>query len=79
MKKLIVGFLVFGASVSFAASQTNMSSNWVCTTNASSSSVAADKAADDQMANSQSSASQSFAFAAQHCRDCTKITCEVKD
>ena len=79
MKKLIIGFFILGSSISFAATQTDMNSKWICTTNASSSDVAADKAADDQMSNSQGSAAKSFAFAAQNCRDCTKITCEAKD
>ena len=79
MKKLIIGFFVLSSSVSFAASQTDINSKWICTTNASSSDAAADKAADDQMAKNQGSATKSFAFAAQNCRDCTKITCEAKD
>ncbi|KTC82121.1 hypothetical protein [Legionella cincinnatiensis] len=79
MKKLIVSFFILGASVSYAATQTDMNSKWVCTTNASSSDNPSDKAADDKMANTQGPAAQSFAFAAQNCRDCTKITCEAKD
>lgn len=79
MKKLIIGFFILGSSVGFAATKTDLNAKWVCTTNASSSDVAEDKAADDKMANTQGSAAQSFAFAAQNCRDCTKITCEVKD
>lgn len=58
---------------------TSLTANWSCTTNASSSSVAADKAADDQMAQSTKSAADAFAFATQNCRDCTKITCESKE
>lgn len=79
MKKLIIGFFILGSSVGFAASQTDLNSKWICTTNASSSDAPADKTADDKMANTQDSAAQSFAFAAQNCRDCTKITCEAKD
>ncbi|CDZ79236.1 hypothetical protein BN59_03554 [Legionella massiliensis] len=79
MKKLIVIFLLLGSSVGFTASVTDLSAKWICTTNASTSDAAADKAADDKMANTQGSAAQSFAFAAQNCRDCTKITCEAKD
>ena len=79
MKKLIIAFFALGSSISFAATQTDLSSKWICTTNASSSDAPADKAADDKMGNTQGSAAQSFAFAAQNCRDCTKITCEVKD
>ncbi|STX28406.1 Uncharacterised protein [Legionella beliardensis] len=59
--------------------QTSMKANWMCTTNASSSDVAADKSADDKMANQKMSAKEAFEFASKHCRDCTKITCEVND
>ena len=79
MKKLIIGVFILGSSLSFAATQSDMNSKWICTTNASSSEVAADKAADDKMANTQGSAMKSFASATQNCRDCTKITCELKD
>ena len=80
MKKLILIFtgLILGSSV-YAASVTDMNSKWICTTNASSSDVASEKAADEKLANTQSSASNAFAAAAQNCRDCTKITCEVQD
>ncbi len=71
--------LVLGTSTVFAASTTDMTTNWVCTTNASSSDVASDKAADEQMEKSHNSAASSFDFAAKNCRDCTKITCEAKD
>lgn len=79
MKKLILCLFILGTSAGFAATKTDMNSKWICTTNASSSDVAQDKAADDKMANTQGAAAQSFSFAAQNCRDCTKITCEVKD
>ncbi len=81
MKKitsLLIGTgLSFMVSAAFA-STTALDANWSCTTNASSSSVAAEKAADDQMANGSKSAADAFAFAAKNCRDCTKITCESK-
>ena len=82
MKKIIslligTGF-AFMMSAAFADGPTSMDANWSCTTNASSSSVAAEKAADDQMANGTKSAADAFAFAAKNCRDCTKITCESK-
>jgi hypothetical protein len=79
MKKLTIGLLILGSSISFAATQTNMSTQWICTTNASSSDNPSEKTSDDKMANTKGSAANSFAFAAQHCRDCTKITCEAKD
>ncbi|MFC3909530.1 hypothetical protein ACFORL_10660 [Legionella dresdenensis] len=79
MKKLVLAMCVLGSSAVFAASTTDMSKNWTCTTNASSSEVASDKAADDQMANARGTASSSFDMAAKNCRDCTKITCEVDD
>ena len=78
MKKLIIGFFILGSTIGFAATQTDLNSKWICTTNASSSDESADKTADDKMANTQGSAANSFAFAAQNCRDCTKITCEAK-
>ncbi len=80
MKKIttILLGLFLGTSV-FAASSTDMGSKWICTTNASSSDVQADKDADDKMAKQQDSASNAYAFAAQNCRDCTKITCEAQD
>ncbi|WP_454783543.1 hypothetical protein [Legionella sp. WA2022007384] len=76
MKKLILAVFILSSNVGFSA--TDMNTNWNCTTNASSSDVAADKAADDQMANKQGPVADSFAFAAKNCRDCTKITCEQK-
>jgi hypothetical protein len=77
MKKTLLAItLVLGTSFAFAASLTDMDSKWICTTNASSSDVAADKTADEHMKNTAGSAADSFAFAAKNCRDCTKITCE---
>ncbi|MDX1838475.1 hypothetical protein DIZ81_12060 [Legionella taurinensis] len=67
------------AATSLYAANTDMTSKWVCTTNASSSDVESDKAADKQMADTARSADEAFNFAGQHCRDCTKITCEVKE
>ncbi|HHF7366739.1 TPA: hypothetical protein ACPSKY_001858 [Legionella bozemanae] len=61
-----------------ATPKTSMSSNWVCTTNASSSDKKADQDADKKMSEHAGSATKSFAFAAKHCRDCTQITCDVK-
>ncbi|CEG58413.1 hypothetical protein [Legionella fallonii] len=79
MKKLIIASFILSSSVSFAATHTDMNAQWICTTNASSSDTSADKAADDKMAKTQGSSHKSFSFAAQNCRDCTKITCEVKN
>ncbi len=81
MKKifLAISFLMLGTSFAFAVGVTDMNSKWICTTNASSSDVATDKTADDQMANTPGAAASSFAFAEKNCRDCTKITCEVKE
>lgn len=78
MKKLIIGLSLLTTVTAFAATSTDMKSKWICTTNASSSSEAADKNADDKMAKNQESAKASFKFAAKHCRDCTKITCEAQ-
>ena len=80
MKKVLIGtILMLTASFGFAAAKTEMGNNWVCTTNASSADTDADKAADNQMANKANSATSSFGFAAQNCRDCTKITCNVNN
>lgn len=81
MKTLLSLFigLVISTSFAFAATVTDTNSKWTCTTNASSSDTATDKAADEKMANTRDSASNAFSFAAQNCRDCTKITCEVED
>lgn len=71
---------IFFASISMASNaKTSMNGQWVCTTNASSASNDVDKKADKKMANNQGSAAEAFAFAAKHCRDCTKITCEFKN
>ncbi|MGC1183040.1 hypothetical protein [Legionella sp.] len=66
------------SSITFAAGGTSLSSDWVCTTNASSSDFDADKAADKQMSENAKSIAEAFSFAAQNCRDCTKITCTIK-
>lgn len=83
MKKIfsliIASNLILAASISFAANKTDINTNWVCTTNASSPSTDADKAQDDQMAKTASSAVKAYSMAVQNCRDCTKITCEVKN
>ncbi|KTC87697.1 MULTISPECIES: hypothetical protein [Legionella] len=82
MKKtfsLVVGAgLILAASASFAATKTNLTNNWICTTNASSAATDVDKAADDKMAKTAASAAKAYAYAAQNCRDCTKITCEAQ-
>ena len=80
MKNLILGFLVLGAaSTGFAATApTDMSAKWNCTTNASSSDDAKDKAADEKLSQSSGAAKDSFKMAEENCRDCTKITCEAK-
>lgn len=75
---IIASIFVLVASTSMAATKTAMDSKWICTTNASSSSLEADKTADKQLASKSSSATNSFAAAAKNCRDCTKITCEAQ-
>lgn len=79
---LIAGsFFLLAASTGMAADTTTTATgttNWICTTNASSSSVDADKAADKEMANTAKGGTEAFAFAFQHCRDCTKITCDIQ-
>ena len=77
---LIGSFFMLFASISMAANaKTAMDGQWICTTNASSPSNDTDKDADKKMANTQDSAAAAFAFAAQNCRDCTKITCEFQN
>lgn len=76
---LVAASLILASSTSFAAGKTDMDTKWICTINASSSDVAADKDADKQLAEKAGSAAKSFAAAAQNCRDCTKITCEAQD
>ena len=82
MKKYMVlgmtGVLFMFSNWTFAQSKTNIDAGWVCTTNASSSSVKADKDADDEMANVKKSAKDAFLFAADNCRNCNSIECEVK-
>jgi hypothetical protein len=75
---LIASGLFCSAATSVAAPLTSLAEEWVCSTNASSSDIDADKIADKAMSDTAKSAAQAFAFAAEHCRDCTKITCEVK-
>jgi hypothetical protein len=81
MKKLFLTMtlLILGTSFVVAASATDMTTKWTCTTNASSSDLSRDKASDDQMSKATGSVGESFAYAAKNCRDCTKITCEAKD
>ncbi|WP_454784345.1 hypothetical protein [Legionella sp. WA2024007413] len=66
------------ATSSNSKTKTSMSSNWVCTTNASSSDKKADQDADKRMSEHAGSAAKSFSFAQKHCRDCTQITCDIK-
>lgn len=75
---IVTGVFVLATSTSMAATKTNLDSNWICTTNASSSSIDAEKATDAQMAKAASSAVDAFAFASSNCRDCTTITCAVQ-
>lgn len=77
MTTLVITSALFAATTAYAGN-TDLTSNWICTTNASSSDVQADKAADQQMADKAQAIADAFSMASQHCRDCTKITCEVK-
>lgn len=76
---LIGSGLVLISATSFAVSHTDMEANWICTTNASTSEVAAEIAADKQMSTTATSSVKAFAYAAENCRDCTKITCEAQN
>ena len=76
---ILSGFLLLSATVAIAdTTKTATDTNWICTTNASSSSIQADQDADKQMADTKKSAAEAYAFAVMNCRDCTKITCEVQ-
>ncbi|MBA2653012.1 MAG: hypothetical protein H0U73_12225 [Tatlockia sp.] len=77
----IGGSLLLATSVGFATTpviNTDITTNWSCTTNASSPVNDTDKLAADQMEKNTSSAVKAFELAAQNCRDCTEITCKVK-
>jgi hypothetical protein len=76
---LIGGSLILVSASSFAVSKTDMDAKWICTTNASTSEVASDIAADKQMSTAALSATKAFSFAAENCRDCTKITCAAQN
>lgn len=76
---LIGSSLILFTTVGMAAGVTSLDTNWTCKTNASSSTVEADKAADKEMSEKTKSAADAFAFAAKNCRDCTEISCEVDD
>ena len=83
MKKLFIlagtcAVLTMTTPVMAIQAKTSLNANWICTTNASSSSLPADNAADDEMAKVAKSAAEAFGFAANNCRDCTNITCETK-
>jgi len=76
---LIGGSLILTSACSFAVSKTDMNDKWICTTNASTSEVASEIAADKKMSTTATSGAKAYASAAENCRDCTKITCEVQN
>lgn len=77
---IVASFFVLttSSSMAAAAAKTGLHLHWICTTNASTSSVNSDKKTDAKMAKTEASAKSAFAFASAHCRDCTTITCEVQ-
>jgi hypothetical protein len=79
ISSLLISTSLLALVSGIASAATSLDSNWTCTTNASSSDVAADKTADNQMSANAKSAADAFSFASTNCRDCTKITCEVND
>lgn len=81
MNKLMIGVaaLLLSGVIYADDSKTAMNAHWICTTNASSSDDVKAQEADKQMEKTQKSAADSFAFAAENCRDCTKITCESQE
>lgn len=86
-KLIVTSCLISFCSFTFAAeatadhqkavTKTDLSKNWNCTTNASTSNTAEDKKADEDMSKNKSSLKKSIGLAEKHCRDCTKITCEM--
>ncbi|QMT60551.1 hypothetical protein [Legionella sp. PC997] len=87
LKVIILGSM-FGLSNYVMAADTTVTttkkttvnaSMWICTTNASSAtSGSPDEQADQKMANTAAAGTSAFDFAMKHCRDCTKITCELQ-
>lgn len=84
VKIILSGCLIALCSFSFAAGddkakvvKTDLSKNWTCTTNASSSDKESDKKADENLAKNKGSIKKSFSAAEKNCRDCTKISCEM--
>lgn len=80
----ILSILIYLASIHVWAGDHNSAMNkhmkkaqWVCETNASTSSNPADQKADDMMKKAMSG-KDAFAFAMKHCRDCNKITCSMQ-
>lgn len=75
---ITIFMISIGMSTSvFANLKMNNAHKWVCQTNASSSSNDKDKKADEMMKTAKSG-KEAFKFAMEHCRDCTKITCELQ-
>ena len=74
---LFITVIFFSAlSSSMAATNSNTTGKWICTTNASSAtSGSADANADKNMANNAKKGKDAFDYAYQHCRDCTEIKC----
>lgn len=75
---IVAGLFIITTTSSMAETKTAIDTNWICTTNASSSDVATDTEADNKMKNTSASAADAFAVAMANCRDCTKITCEAQ-
>lgn len=77
-KMIIFGICVLMTTGSFAKNNHNHNQMWMCETNATSSTNAADKSADESMSKQGKSAKDAFYYAYKHCRDCTKITCTME-
>ena len=73
-------FVMADESVSNATQQVNTGPGmWICTTNASSApSGSSEEQADKTMGGNAAIGGSVFEFALKHCRDCTKITCELQ-
>lgn len=78
LMSLIGSSVILVSASSFAVSKTDMDAKWICTTNASTSDVTSDVAADKLMSTHATTAKKAYEMAAENCRDCTKISCEVQ-
>ena len=76
---IIVNHVMAEGYGTIASQHKNKHGKWICTTNASSAaSGSPEDKADKKMANKATRGKSAFDFALKHCRDCTKITCDLQ-